>query len=157
MFQSSPGGNIGFEPDFKLTTEMVQIMGGQRAAEPYKFAQMRLTPGAHGFYCRWFLELCVRCYLAVRPYTEQMVSLVAMMLNTGLPCFRNDRILDELRYSESAWHPTQFTFCDRNRFQPNASESEAANYIRERINHSYLNTRTWLYDIIQAKQNHIKY
>ena len=57
---------------FKLTAEMVQVMGGDINSPLYKE----------------YSELCVKAYLAVRPYAEEIVELVSLMMDSSLPCFK---------------------------------------------------------------------
>jgi phosphatidylinositol 4-kinase len=122
MIESSPGGNIGFEPDMKITTEMGLIMGRDLNSQSFM----------------WFTELCIKGYLAIRPYREHICTLVALMLDTGLPCFRY-RAVESLRQ----------------RFSPTSNERDAAIYIQSIVNKCYNNWRTNAYDSIQEKQNKI--
>ncbi|KAG0310681.1 phosphatidylinositol-4- kinase [Dissophora globulifera] len=119
----SPGGNINFESSpFKLTAEMIQIMGSSIDDQGY----------------RWFCELCIKAYLASRPYAEQICQMVQLMLESGLPCFRGETIKRL-----------------RSRFQLDRSERQAADFMKERVDESYLNRRTVLYDSFQKVTNGI--
>lgn len=123
IFEISPGG-INFESSpFKLTTEMIQVMGGGPGAQPYK----------------WFAELCVKAYLAVRLYAEEIIQSVQLMLDSGLPCFKGDGTIRNLRW----------------RFQLDKSERAAADFMIARISESYGNKRTVLYDSFQFATNGI--
>lgn len=75
-FDIAPGG-VKFErAPFKLTTEMVAVMGGGTGHQAFK----------------WFEELCVKAFLASRQYTEKLSQLVLLMMDSGLPCFKPETI-----------------------------------------------------------------
>jgi phosphatidylinositol 4-kinase len=76
-FDIAPGG-IKFErAPFKLTSEMVAVMGGSAEHQSFK----------------WFEELCVKAFLASRQYTEKLSQIVLLMMDSGLPCFKPESVM----------------------------------------------------------------
>ncbi|KAI9102444.1 kinase-like domain-containing protein [Phlyctochytrium arcticum] len=125
MLSIAPGGGILEVAPFKLTTEMVQVMGGDIHTPQY----------------RQFQELCVRAFLACRPYAEELCQLIALMMESGLPCFKGEVTMRRLR----------------ERFQMDKSEKQAADFMLGCIKQSHENTRSGLYDRFQYLQNGIPY
>lgn len=130
IFDSSPGGNVGWERSpFKMTDEIIAIMGGKDGigSETY----------------RHFEELTIRAFLAARKYSNSIITLVAFMLDTKLPCFRGKTIERLL-----------------SRLVPEVSEQEAARHMRRQILDStstFSKTAGWTYDIFQNKVEGIQY
>ncbi|WFD19950.1 1-phosphatidylinositol 4-kinase [Malassezia caprae] len=95
LFDIGPGG-MRFEPySFKLTHEMVEVMGG---------------PHSPGF--ALFEQLVVKAFLACRPYADEIVATCRLMLGTELPSFKgpatlqrlHERFKTELSEREAALH-----------------------------------------------------
>ncbi len=73
-FDISPGG-VRFErAPFKLTEEMIAVMGGDDPAHSQSY--------------RWFQELTIKAFLCSRQYSSKLCHLVELMLDSGLPCFK---------------------------------------------------------------------
>lgn len=72
---------VKFEPNsFKLTHEMVELMGG-RYSQGYQL----------------FQQLTVKAFLAIRPHADQLISTVRLMLETSLPSFKGEPTITRLR------------------------------------------------------------
>lgn len=68
----SPGKNLGFETaSFKLTAEMMDVMGGQQDAEPFLY----------------FTELVARGFLIAREHSDLLECIIGGMGDSDLPCF----------------------------------------------------------------------
>ena len=92
-------------------------------------------------YYHRFEELCVKGYLACRPYAEEIIRCVLPMLDSGLPCFKGMTTIRNLR----------------DRFVLDKSEREASDYMLGLIRASHENMRTVLYDQFQYATNGIPY
>ncbi|ODV85787.1 hypothetical protein CANARDRAFT_7157 [[Candida] arabinofermentans NRRL YB-2248] len=123
-FDIVPGGVKFEQSPFKLTREMVNVMGGSTETQAYK----------------WFEELCVKSFLACRPYMNTIINAVIPMLDSGLPCFKQTTIK----------HLTA-------RFVPHKSDKEAAKYMRGLIKKSFESLATGVYDEFQRLTNGIPY
>ncbi|KAK9244453.1 hypothetical protein V1506DRAFT_541337 [Lipomyces tetrasporus] len=122
-FDIVPGG-VKFEAaPFKLTHEMVQVMGGGSDTQAY----------------HWFEELCIKAFLACRPYAENIIQCVYPMLESGLPCFKGETTVRKLR----------------DRFALDKSDKDAAVYMRGLIKKSAESIYTKGYDEFQRMTNGI--
>ncbi|KAK0760056.1 hypothetical protein N5P37_007135 [Trichoderma harzianum] len=75
-FDIAPGG-IKFErAPFKLTSEMMAVMGGSSDHQSFKA----------------FEQLCIKAFLASRQYCEKLSQIVQLMMDSGLPCFKPESV-----------------------------------------------------------------
>lgn len=121
----APGGITFESAPFKLTSEMLQVMGGKEESP----------------YFRWFRELCVQSFLILRAYAEAFVQLVEGMADSGLPCFRGEKTIRNLR----------------NRFRLDLDPEGARQLMFSLVYKSCENVRTAMYDRFQLSQNGIPY
>ncbi|EGG17773.1 phosphatidylinositol 4-kinase [Cavenderia fasciculata] len=128
IFDISPGGDLlTFEASpFKMNQEMIDIMGGKPNAEQFT----------------WFMEQSVRAFLAARQHMDSIITLVELMLDTKLPCFKEQTILHL-----------------RQRFCPNKSETYAAKFMTKVVVDSFSTISTfstYFYDVFQYFDNGIE-
>lgn len=127
ILETSPGGNMRFESaHFKLSHEMTQLLdpSGTMKSDTWHL----------------FVGLCVKGYLVARRYMEGIISTVAMMADSGLPCFSRGEPINNLR----------------KRFHPEMSEREAANFMIGVCTDAYNKWTTAGYDLIQYLQQGIE-
>jgi phosphatidylinositol 4-kinase len=124
IYDISPGGDFGFESSpFKLTTEMLAVMG-------MGVEEKKRRVNSESF--DEFVSLVVKGFLACREHVDLFLSLTALMLPSALPCFKPDT----MRNLES-------------RFAPELSERDAAAFMMAKVEESYENLRTVMYDQFQ--------
>ena len=95
---------------------MVVLMGG-RSSQGYQI----------------FQSLAVRAFLAIRPYAEQIIDTIQLMLDSGLPSFKGESTIRRLR----------------DRFALNLNEREAAESMMGTIRNAHENVRSTVYDEFQ--------
>ncbi|OQR84737.1 phosphatidyl inositol kinase (PIK-G1) [Achlya hypogyna] len=123
----APGGSFSIETaPFKLTTEMVDTMGG---------------PDSEGF--KEYVTLCTRGFLALQPHADELCELVAIMAqNSPYPCFAGKDVASVL---------SRF----RSRFKVAMSKHEVVGHMLYLIRKSHGNYSTRQYDNFQRMTNGI--
>ena len=123
LLLSSPGagGGIGFESaPFKLTREMVELLGGPNSRHFLKYR-----------------ELCVRTFMELRRHQNKLVLLIHMLVrgNEDLPCF-----VGRAEEAVKAF---------KGRFRLEMNDNAVRAYINGLIDESVENWRTKWYDRYQ--------
>lgn len=95
---------------------MVVLMGGR---------------GSQGY--NLFVQLTVKAFMSIRPYANQIVDTVHLMLGTGLPSFKGEGTIKRLR----------------ERFALGLTERQAAEWMMSVIRNAHENARSILYDEFQ--------
>eukprot|EP01117_Protostelium_nocturnum_P007910 TRINITY_DN2825_c0_g1_i1.p1 TRINITY_DN2825_c0_g1~~TRINITY_DN2825_c0_g1_i1.p1 ORF type:complete len:1936 (+),score=831.43 TRINITY_DN2825_c0_g1_i1:212-6019(+) len=130
IFDTSPGGDIGFEvAPFKMSAEMIEIMGGRPDAEPFKY----------------FMELSVKAFLAARQHSDAIITLVTLMLETNLPSLKPEQTIENLKTL---------------RLVPDKTEKAAAKHFTDKIIYSFgkfASFTTLMYDVFQNFSQGIDY
>lgn len=123
LLSNAPGKGIKFEQaPFKLTGEMVEVLGGMKSK---KFREFR--------------ELMRLGFMAIQEHADKVVKLVEMMFmgQNDLPCFQlGENLLADLK----------------ERVLPGGkimNELECSKYVDSLIEYSYDNWRTKVYDKFQ--------
>ena len=80
-----------------------------------------------------FQSLAVRAFLAIRPYAEQIIDTIQLMLDSGLPSFKGESTIRRLR----------------DRFALNVNERQAAEFMMGIIRNAHENVRSTVYDEFQ--------
>ncbi|KAM0792098.1 hypothetical protein ACM66B_004802 [Microbotryomycetes sp. NB124-2] len=88
-----------------------------------------------------FQELTVKSFLAARPFAQAVVETSAQMQGAGFPSYKDEHTMDRLL----------------DRFKPDLSEVEAAEYMKGIINNALENMRSIVYDEFQRMTNGIPY
>jgi phosphatidylinositol 4-kinase A len=79
-----------------------------------------------------FVDLVYRAYLASRDHMDAIYPVVEVMIQSGLPCFKPE-VMKNLRY----------------RFSDNLNEQEAVDFMKKKVDSSYENVFSYVYDKFQ--------